>query len=229
MSWNRIGGIAGLLTIAGIFAFEIISPSAIAGNSPSGATDPAAILAFYNHDSLGWTYWASGTIILFFPVFLCGIYLALRESAKSSGVSILLLAGLAVAFAEIPSALVEYALQWTLVWVAGAHAAASDAVTRVALENIGGSVFSFWDYFYNSLIYWLEGGYLLLFSVVIIKAGVFRRAIGWFGLLAAAYQFFNTASIPLGVPDALTLPGNLLLASWFVAVSVSLLRMKSQV
>lgn len=227
MSWNKFGGIAGLLTIFGIFAFEIIAPSAIAGNGPTGTGDPAATLAYYNHESLGWTYWASGTIILFFPVFLYGIYLALREGAKSSGVSILLLAGIAIAVAEIPSALVEYALQWTLVWVAGAHAAASDAVTRVALENVGGAVFNFWDVFYNSLIYWLEGGYLLLFSVVIVKAGVFRRAIGWFGILAAAYQFFNTASIPLGVPDALTLPGNLLLAAWFVVVSVSLLRMKS--
>ena len=227
MSWYKIGGIAGLLTIIGIFAFEIIGPSAIAGNSLSGTTDSASILSYYNHHSLGWTYWASGTIVLFFPVFLCGIYLALREGAKSTGVSIILLAGIVIAAAEIPSALVEYALQWTLVWVAGAHAATSDAITRTALESVGGMVFRFWDVFYNSLIYWLEGGYLLLFSVVIIKGGVFRRAIGWYGLLAAAYQFFNTAAIPFGVPDALTLPGNLLLAAWFVAVSVSLLRMKS--
>jgi hypothetical protein len=227
MSWSKVGGIAGLLTVLGIFAFEIIAPSAIAGNRVSGTTDPSVILASYNHPALGPTYWASGTIPLFFLVFVYGIYLAMKESARSSGVTILLLAGAAIAVVEMPTALAEYALQWTLVWVAGAHAAASDAVTRVALENVGVAVFRFWDVLYNSLLYWLEGGYLFLFSVVMLKAGIFRRAIGWYGLLVAAYQFFNSAAIPFGVPDALTLPGNLLFAAWFVVVSISLLRMKS--
>lgn len=227
MSWSKVGGIAGLLTVLGIFAFEIIAPSAIAGNRVSGTTDSSAILAYYNHPALGPTYWASGMIPLFFLVFVYGIYLAMKESARSSGVTILLLAAAAIAVVEMPVALVEYALQWMLVWVAGAHAAASDAVMRVALENVGVAVFRFWDVLYNSLLYWLEGGYLLLFSVVMLKAGVFRRGIGWYGLLVAAYQFFNSAAIPLGVPDALTLPGNLLFTAWFVVVSVSLLRVKT--
>ena len=131
-----------------------------------------------------------------------------------------------VAFTEVPVLLTRTALQWTLVSIAGQHAITTDNATKIALEVSGVVVFRIWDVLYNSLTYWLEGGYLLLFAVVILKTKVFAHWIGWLSLTGGAWQFFNTLAIPLGIPDALTLPGNLLLVAWFLSVSISLLRAK---
>lgn len=222
----KIGGAAGFLTVTSILVFAIIIPSAVAGNRVSGTTDASAILAYYNHPALVWAFWASGIGVLFTLVFIYGLYLALKSKAASSGLTVILLAPVAMAVIEMSLLLVQWALQGTLVWVAGSQAVAADAATRTTLAALAVGIFRFWDLLYNSLLYWLEGGFLLLFSLVILKTRGLSRGIGGLGIVAAAYQFFNSLAIPLGVPDTLTLPGNLLLVAWFLTASYSLFRFK---
>ena len=173
------------------------------------------------------TFWPAGVFILF-VLFVLGIYLALRDAAASAGMSIFLLAAVAVAFMEVPVLLTRTALQWTLVSITAQHGVVADNSTRIALEVSGVVVYRIYDVLYNSLLYWIEGGYVLLLGLVILRTRIFAHWLGWFSLLVGVYQFFNTLGIPLGIPDALVLVGNSLLILWTLLVSISLLRLRDR-
>ena len=104
----------------------------------------------------------------------------------------------------------------------------ADNSTRIALEVSGVVVYRIYDVLYNSLLYWIEGGYVLLLGLVILRTRVFAHLLGWFSLIVGVYQFFNTLGIPLGIPDALVLVGNALLILWTLLVSISLLRLRER-
>lgn len=229
VSYEKVGGIAGLLFFVSFALVNIILPQVITGSSRvSGTSDISSIFAYYNHPALGGTFWGAFDLLLFL-LFVPAIYLSFRSDAKSAGVSLFLLAGTLTAVIEAPLLMSVSALQWTLVSIAGQHAIAADIATRTALESSGLAIFKLWDFLYNSLTYWIEGGYLLFFSITIVKTRVFAHWVGWLGLAGAALLFFNTLAVPLGIPDALTLIGNVVLVAWLVSVSISLLRTKSDV
>ena len=226
LSTHKSGGVAGLVTLASILLVEILIPSAIAGNRVSGISDISSIFAWYNHPSLVWTYWPNGFVIFFF-VFIYAIYPTLRDQARASGVAVLLLAAVGIGVIAVPLLLTRTSLAWVLVGLSAQYAATTDAVTRTTLEVTGLTIFKLWDVLYNSLLYWVEGGYTLLFGIVFLRTNVFKHWIGWLSIAVAVYQFVNTLAIPAGFPDTLTLPGNLLFVTWFLSVSVSLLRLKT--
>ena len=222
-SVQKLGGIAGLLTVIGIILFGIVVPSAIAGQRISGTLEISQILSYYNHPALIGTFWTIGPVVFFFLLFILAIYQTLRDYA-SPVTRLLLLAAVLAVVIEVPLLITQMSLQWTLVTIAGQHAAATDLATRTSLETAGLVIFRFWDILYNSLLYWTEAAYLIFFSFVFLKTRVFAHWIGWLSLATGAYQIFNTTAIPLGVPDTLTLPGNILFMVWFFAVSLSLLK-----
>ncbi len=224
VSSNTIAGVSGLATVLLVVLLEITFPYLISGPRVSGSSGVGALLASYNNPALVGTFWPAGVFILF-VLFILGIYLALRDAAGSAGMTIFLLAAVAIAFLEVPVLLTRTALQWTLVSIAAQHGFATDNSTRIALAVSGVVVYRVWDVLSNSLIYWIEGGYVLLLGMVILKTKVFAHWLGWFSLVVALYQFFNTLAIPLGIPDLLVIPGNILLLLWTLLVSISLLRL----
>jgi len=227
VSNNTVAGICGLATVLQVALLEIAFPYVISGLRLSGSSSLGSLLAAYSNPALVGTFWPAGVFILF-VLFVLGIYLALRDAAASAGMSIFLLAAVAVAFMEVPVLLTRTALQWTLVSITAQHGVVADNSTRIALEVSGVVVYRIYDVLYNSLLYWIEGGYVLLLGLVILRTRVFAHWLGWFSLVVAAYQFFNTLGIPLGLPDALVLAGNVLLILWTLLVSISLLRLRDR-
>ena len=227
VSNNTVAGICGLATVLQVILLEIAFPYLIAGPGISESSNIGSLLAAYSNPALVGTYWPAGLFILF-VLFVLGIYLALRDAAGSAGMTIFLLAAVAVAFMEVPVLLTRTALQWTLVSIAGTHGVVTDNSTLKALEVSGVVVYRIYDVLYNSLLYWIEGGYVLLLGLVILRTRVFTHWLGWFSLVVAVYQFFNTLWIPLGISGVLVILGNILLILWTLMVSISLLRLGSQ-
>ena len=227
VSNNTVAGICGLATALQVVLLEVAFPYVISGPRLTGSSSLGSLLAAYSNPALVGTFWPAGVFILF-VLFVLGIYLALRDAAGSSGMSIFLLAAVAVAFMEVPVLLTRTALQWTLVSITAQHGVVADNSTRIALEVSGVVVYRIYDVLYNSLLYWIEGGYVLLLGLVILRTRVFAHWLGWFSLVVALYQFLNTLGIPLGIPDALVLLGNALLILWTLLVSISLLRLRER-
>ncbi|TLX99585.1 MAG: hypothetical protein E6K90_06280 [Thaumarchaeota archaeon] len=224
VSNNTVAGICGLATVLQVVLLEIAFPYVISGPRLSGSSSLGSLLAAYSNPALVGTFWPAGVFILF-VLFILGIYLALRDAAASAGMSIFLLAAVAVAFMEVPVLLTRTALQWTLVSITAQHGVVADNSTRIALEVSGVVVYRVYDVLYNSLLYWIEGGYVLLLGLVILRTGVFAHWLGWSSLVVGLYQFFNTLGIPLGIPDAVVILGNILLILWTLMMSISLLRL----
>ena len=227
VSNNTVAGICGLATALQVVLLEVAFPYVISGPRLTGSSSLGSLLAAYSNPALVGTFWPAGVFILF-VLFVLGIYFALRDAAGSSGMSIFLLAAVAVAFMEVPVLLTRTALQWTLVSITAQHGVVADNSTRIALEVSGVVVYRIYDVLYNSLLYWIEGGYVLLLGLVILRTRVFAHWLGWFSLVVALYQFLNTLGIPLGIPDALVLLGNALLILWTLLVSISLLRLRER-
>ena len=224
VSNNTVAGICGLATVLQVVLLEIAFPYVISGPRLSGSSSLGSLLAAYSNPALVGTFWPAGVFILF-VLFILGIYLALQDAAASAGMSIFLLAAVAVAFMEVPVLLTRTALQWTLVSITAQHGVVADNSTRIALEVSAVVVYRVYDVLYSSLLYWIEGGYVLLLGLVILRTGVFAHWLGWSSLVVGLYQFFNTLGIPLGIPDAVVILGNILLILWTLMMSISLLRL----
>jgi hypothetical protein len=227
VSYTKVAGVSGLATVLLSGLLEFVFPYLIAGPRVSGNSGVGVLLSSYNHPGLVGTFWPAG-VSLFFVLFVFGIYLVFRDEANTAGMTIFLLAAAAVAFMEVPVLLTRTAFQWTLVSIAGSQAIATDNATRIALEVSRLVVFRIWDVLYNSLLYWIVGGYILLFGMVILGTKVFAHWVGWFSLVVALFQFFNTLTIPLGIADIFTLPGNVLYLLWILSISILLLQLKDR-
>ncbi len=224
-TYRRVGGITGLILVASALAVNL-APSMIAGESISGTVDVNAILRYYNHPAFVGIFWYGALTGLFLVIFALALRYALKDAASSSGTELWLLAAVGAAFVEAPLVITQFALQSTLITIAGSHATTGSAIAQGGLEASALSLFRLWDILYNSLMYWTEAAWLLFFSIVLLKTRVFAHWIGWVGVTAGSLHVFNTLAVPLSLPNGLTFPGNLVLSAWFVAISISLLRLK---
>ena len=209
----RTGMVAGWLTLIGIFGYHI-GLTIAAGQRVSGTTDVSAIAAYYRQPII------SAASLEQFPVaaLMLVFVFSLRETLAASDQRARFFATLGVLFAvvELPVILVEVSLQAALVSVATA----------------GGDVlglFRFWDVVYNSGAYALEAGWLICFGLAMRQTAAFPRWLPRFSLVVAALQLVNMTAIWVGIPDAVTLVGNMLLAVWFGATSIGLGRVAMRV
>jgi hypothetical protein len=207
----RVGSLAGWVSLAAIFAYHI-GLSILVGQRVSGTTDASAIEAYYRNGII-----APASILPFLAVVPIAIFaLALREALGVSQRT-RFLASLALIFvaAELPGIIAQSALEATLVTVA----------------SRGGDIvplFRFWDVLYNSGLYVLEAGWITAFGLAMTESTTFPRWLPRFSWLVAALQLVNMSAIWVGIPDQLTLPGNLCFAIWFGAASVGLGRLATQ-
>ncbi len=226
-SYAKFGAATGLLLVTSAFAVNL-APQIIAGQNISGTLDTSKILSFYNHPEFAgiYFYWSLTSF------YLIGLGVALWYTLKGAGASsrteVWLLSAVALVVAEATLVIVQAALQTTLVTIAGAFSTATSDAARAGLGAAALSTFRLWDIIWNSLLYQVEAGWILFFSLVILKTRVFGHWVGYVGLAAASLQVLNAASIPLDLPTGLTFPGNIAFAVWLVGVSISFLRLKSE-
>jgi len=206
----RLGAAAGWLSLAMIFGYHI-GLTIVAGQRVSGTMDAAAIEGYYRSGVI-----APASITIFLSVVPILIFaLALREAlATSAGTRFLATLALIFVVVELPGILVQGALEATLVTVA----------TR------GGDIvplFRFWDVLYNSALYVLEAGWVTAFGLAMIGNPAFPRWLPRFSLVVAALQLVNMAAIWVGIPDQLTLAGNIGFGTWIGGASFGLTRLAS--
>ena len=204
----RVGSAAGWVSLAAIFVYHI-GLSILVGQRFSGTIDSAAIEAYYRNGII-----APASIAPFLAVVPIAIFaLALREALGVTPRA-RFLASVALIFvvAEVPGLLVQGALEATLVTI----------VSR------GGDVvplFRFWDVLYNSALYVLEAGWVAAFGMAMSGNPAFPRWLPRFSFAVAALQLINMTAIWVGIPDQLTLIGNLAFGIWIGAASFGLGRL----
>ena len=204
----RIGAYAGWISVIGIFAYHI-GLTAIVGQRVSGTTDVAAIQTYYQHAVIAPASIAPFVVMVAVLVFA----LAMREVLGAlPGGRFLANLGLLLAVAEIPVILTASSIEAALVTTA----------------TSGGDVlplFRFWDVLYNSAAYVLEAGWVGAFGLAMREVTSFPRWLPRLSLVVAALQLVNMSAIWVGIPDALTLVGNVFFAIFFVGASIGLGRL----
>lgn len=189
-------GIAGLVTAAGIIVFEIVLPGLVTGQQRvSGTTDEATIRSYYDHAALGPVALGGFLIAATAIVFFAGLDHDLRSRGASPFMAKL---GFYFGLANAPAYLLTAAFGATL---------ATLAAGGVALLPI----FRLWDVYYNSGAYMFEVGFLSCFSLAMRTSTGWPGWMSWLGFVTAAAQSFNALAFWLHVPDAATLPGNVLM------------------
>lgn len=202
----RTGMFAGWISLVGIFGYHI-GLSILAGQRVSGTTDASAIVAYYRQPVVGLASLEQFPVAAIMLVFV----FALRETLSASGPRARFFATLGLLFAvvELPVILVETSLEAALVTAA---TAGGDVV----------GLFRFWDVVYNSAAYVTEAAWVLCFGLAMRDDAAFPRWLTRFSYLVALLQLVNMTAIWIGIPDAATLAGNMLLAVWLAASSVGL-------
>lgn len=224
VSPQKIAAVSGFAVGILITLTVVILPSLVAPPKDIGVFDATSILSSYNHPILAGDYWAQGLPLIPFMLYLAGIYVVFREAARAAGVTIFLLAAVAIAAVEVPLLVIGATLQWTLVDIAARHSIATDAASRTALEVSALVLNRIFDLLG---LYWIEGGYAILFGIVFLRTKLFGRWVAGLSLVVGIGQLVNTLAIPLGLPFfPFQAPSNILFIAWFFAVSVSLLRLR---
>jgi hypothetical protein len=207
----RIGAWAGLIATLGIVGYHL-ALIALAGQRVSGTIDADVIRAFYAQPIVGVLGISQFLVVIPFLVFAVALRQTLTLAALPTAASVRLLAtvGLVAATAQVPVVLVEIAAQAGL-------------VTAVESGEPVTGFFRFWDVLYNSGLYAIESTWVLAFGLAL------RRALGprWMSLLSgvtATLLGLNVFAIWIGVPDAVTIPSAVAIASWLVVASLSLRR-----
>ncbi len=201
MSPTRIGSVAGWLTLAGILAFEVIGPSLAVGPRVTGSADRGAIEAYYANTVLLAFGLGQFAVIIAFLVFAT----ALRETlVRRETATFWANVGYACALVAAALLLVRSAIEMALVRTL---AAGSDILPT----------FFVWDFAYNGAVYAMEAGYPAAFAMAIASAGWRSTPRIYPGLAAivSALQLINMTSLVVGLPMAVTLPGNIAFAVWF--------------
>ncbi|HEV8230272.1 MAG TPA: hypothetical protein VGQ86_09955 [Candidatus Limnocylindria bacterium] len=204
----RVGAAAGWLSLAMIFGYHI-GLTILAGQRVSGTTDAAAIEAYYRNGII-----APASILTFLAVLTISIFaLALREAlGGSTRTRFLATLGLVFVVVEMPGIVAQGALEATLVTIA----------------SRGGDIvplFRFWDVLYNSGLYVLEAGWVAAFGIAMTGNPAFPRWLPRFSFAVAVLQLINMTAIWVGIPDQVTLVGNMAFAIWIGAASFGLTRL----
>jgi hypothetical protein len=207
----RVGAAAGWLSLAMIFGYHI-GLTILAGQRVSGTTDAAAIEAYYRNGII-----APASILTFLAVLTISIFaLALREAlGGSTRTRFLATLGLVFVVVEMPGIVAQGALEATLVTIA----------------SRGGDIvplFRFWDVLYNSGLYVLEAGWVAAFGIAMTGNPAFPRWLPRFSFVVAALQLINMTAIWVGIPDQVTLVGNMAFGIWIGAASFGLTRLATR-
>jgi hypothetical protein len=128
---------------------------------------------------------------------------------------VLIDAATVIAVVEFAVLLIAIGLQAALVQIATAGPTNAPALL---------GVFAAWDWIYNGLLYWLEAGFVALFSIGAWPNHALPRALAVFGLAVGLAHLFNSSVLMSRLPDAATIPVTLLFVVWFLCTGIYLAR-----
>jgi hypothetical protein len=177
--WERWGGLGGVLFVV------LIAVSAFLPGSPPKTSDSATKIANFVNDNRDGIRWASfvgavGTVALFW--FLGTVWRVLRR-AEGGSPRLAVMAVLGAAFASTMAAIGGITL--SAVGIVGVNGAGGKTGTRffyIMATNIGaGTVVGI-------------AVFVAAFSAVILRTGVFPKALGWIGALIALVAVLASAS-----------------------------------
>jgi hypothetical protein len=209
-SLSRMASVAGLVTLLGILAFEVVLPSAIVGATPlSGTLDRAAIAAWYDHRSLE-VLLGLGLFAVVLPAFVVFAVTIRQLTDGDQRAGYLASLGSAFALVAVPVYILKSAIAAALV---GIVANGSDPVP----------LFRVYDLAYNGAIYPLEAAYVLCLGLAVAKLGA-GAWLRWLSIVVAVLQLLASFVLFVSVPSAVTLPGNLAFALWLGATSLAIWR-----
>lgn len=208
----RVGAVAGWSALLGILLFEVIGPMIVAGQRVSGTLDPTAIASYYGNSALQYFVPAVFLTAAIFLVFGVALFETLGGSEPARFLARI---GLAFLIVEIPLVITKSALMGTLVSIAASPGALVP-------------LFRFWDVLYNGGVYLAEAGLVLAFASAMRYVPGFPRWLPRFSLLVGALQLVNMMALFVGIPDSLTIIGNLAFMIWFIGANVGLTRIAWQ-
>lgn len=199
----RIAQVAGWLSVVLIFGYHIVL-MVLVGPPVSGTTDTAQIAAYYGHGVIAPLGLLEFLAIVAVLVFVIALREALGDEARARFWGTVALAAL---IAEMPLVIGEVSMQAALV---------------VGVRDGSGLVlpFRFFDVFYNSGAYVLEATLLGAFALAFAASGRMPRWLIGLAAVGAVAQLVNASAIWVGIPNGLTLVGNVLFALWFGGTSV---------
>ena len=203
MSRARVGAVAGWLTLLGVLAFEVVLPMAVAGPRVTGSTDRSVIEAYYANEALSWFALGIMATLVAFLVFVT----ALRDEIASQGA---------------PS------LAANVGWAAGLVAAAvlltKSGLQMAAVRGLASGsdilpTFFAYEFVYHTAVYAMEAVYPLAFAIALASLATTPRWYLGLAVVVSVLQVINFPSLLLGMPDAVTLPGNIAFAAWLGATA----------
>lgn len=204
----RVGAVAGWILLAGILVLQVVIPAAIAGQALSGVEDVDAIRAHFDHPEI--VPLVALDFLLVLPLVVFAV--ALREvTAQREAARFTATLGLAFLVVEAPLILLQYALQGTLMTLAGSG------------ESML-ATFRAWDLVYNGAVYAVEAGVVVSFGLAVRGHAAFPGWLPAVAMVVGALQIVNIAAVFGWLPSAATLPGNLGFALWLGASAFGLTR-----
>ena len=189
----------GWLTFFGIIGFEVVGPAALVGQPIAGSTNRTVIESYLSHQALLPLGLGTMVLTLSFVVFATGL-----RDVLASRPRVALWANAGLGFALVATALLLVRSALEMAAVRGLTSGSDILPTFFA-----------WDFTYDSAVYAMEAGYVIAFSTAVIAGFAPAR---WFiavACLAAGLQVVNLASLVIGLPAAVTVPGNIVFAAWF--------------
>lgn len=198
----RIAQVAGWLSVVLIFGYHI-ALMALVGPPVSGTTDAAQIATYYGHGII-----APFGLIEFISVVTVLVFVVALRELLGDETPARLWATIAVGalIAEIPLIIAETSMQAAL-------------VTGVSAGSNLVLPFRFFDVLYNSGTYVLEATLLGAFALAFAASGRMPRWLIGLAAIGAVAQLVNASAIWTGMPNGLTLIGNVLFAVWFGGTS----------
>ena len=205
-----LGAAAGWVGFAGVVGLFILVPMALAGQPPTMATDPFAVLAYFRHPEF---VVINGFLGVFFgAVAIVGLGYGLRSALAQDGDErrrTFADLGLALLLVSVPVYIVSSAIGAALV-----GAANGDAGTFATL-------FRLYEILYDGAADVLEGAWILSFALAML-GGVMPRWLGWLGVALGLSRWVK-AAIPFGAPIEAIIPvSGILFVIWFLAVVIVL-------
>ncbi|HLB66950.1 MAG TPA: hypothetical protein VJN63_00505 [Thermoplasmata archaeon] len=197
-------GVAGLLLIVLVFAYEVIGPVALAAAPrPSGSLDRNAVNAYYAHPGLAplaLVGFATAPLLVYF-------FFALRERLSDTPRARLWATlGLSFVVAEVPLIVGGAALHGAMVTIASGG---GDAFP----------LFRFWDLYWNSGSYLLEASFMFPLAVAMRNSVGFSARVAWMTTIVGLLLAGSALVLWAGLPSAAAFPSNLAFAAWFVFVA----------
>lgn len=208
----RLATWAGWVAFVGIIAAFIVIPMAIAGQPPTSATDPAAVIAYFRHPEFALINGLIGMfvgVVAFLP-FGWGLRAIVRSADDERS----------KAFGDLAFAFLVVALP---VYVVSGSFGAMLVNASTGDPQVFATLFRWYDVLYNGAADVLEGAWIGAFSIAML-GGALPRWLAWLGIAVGVSRWIKAVAPFAMMPDAVAQVSGVLFAAWFLLTVVAVTR-----